>query len=416
MSLRPRFAGDGLLQLPSDVQVVRATGRDRQRGDVICALVGERIDPFERKVTDLLLAEAFARVDLSRPRKAREWYLAYGAVALGWLFPEDAAHGLRFAGPELTSQDTQAEILAQQGLVRWHLTSLARLTAHGSDAEEAWDPAWSSALLEGPDGQMVWLGAPVDVEAYRSPTTGPATPWPLPPGLPRLPVPQDAWSRYWGGYDLPVPDEDRRHARLGADRDGLLELQRRLIEPYLRQHASDRGPGGTPVPGSGRRQRQLWRELRAGARRARNAHLGLDPRAHLPAAPRGFAAGERGQTGGDLVPGVRAAVPDPRCPSLHVLYRPGAGALRAASTASRDARDRARAMTRRGPGEGSIYQRRSLGRLGPHRLRGREAHPPRHSRAEGRGDARWRSCGSKSSRAPCPTRGCGRSCTSGSTT
>jgi hypothetical protein len=234
VSLRPRFAGDGLLQLPSDVQVVRATGRDRQRGDVICALLGERIDPFEREGADLLLAEAFARVDLSRPRKARQWYLAHGAVAFGWLFPEDATHGLRFAGLELTSQDTEAEVLAQQGLVRWHLTSLARLTAHRVDAEASWDPAWSSALLEGPDGQALWIGAPVDVEAYRSPTIGPAMPWPLPPGLPRLPVSQDAWTRYWGGYGLPVPDDDGGHARLDTDHDGLLELQRRLIEPYLR--------------------------------------------------------------------------------------------------------------------------------------------------------------------------------------
>ena len=234
MSLRPRFAGDGLLQLPSDVQIVRATGRDRQRGDVISALIGERIDPFEREAADLLLAEAFARVDLSRPRKAREWYLAHGAVAFGWLFPEDAAHGLRFAGPQLTAQDTQAEVLAQQELVRWHLTSLARLTAHGSGVGEGWDPAWSSALLEGPDGQTLWMGAPIDVEAYRSPTITPAMPWPLPPGLPHLPVPLDAWTRSWGGYDLPVPDDDGRHARLDTDHVGLLELQRRLIEPYLR--------------------------------------------------------------------------------------------------------------------------------------------------------------------------------------
>ncbi len=53
---------------------------------------------FERKVTDLLLAEAFARVDLSRPRRARELYLTHGAIAFGWLFPEDPTHGLRFAG------------------------------------------------------------------------------------------------------------------------------------------------------------------------------------------------------------------------------------------------------------------------------------------------------------------------------
>ena len=137
MSLRPRFAGDGLLQLPSDIHVVRAAGRDTQPGDVICALRGEAIDPFERDAAGILLAEAFARVDLTRPRKAREWYLAHGAVAFGWLLPEDAVHGLRYVGLNLTSQDTEAEVLAQQRLVRWHLTSLARLTAHRTGAGEA---------------------------------------------------------------------------------------------------------------------------------------------------------------------------------------------------------------------------------------------------------------------------------------
>ena len=77
-------------------------------------------------------------------------------------------------------------------------------------------------------------GTDLDVEAYRSPTVAPATPWPLSAGLPRLPVPQDAWTRSWGGYDLPVPDDDGRHARLDTDHHGLLELQRRLIQPYLR--------------------------------------------------------------------------------------------------------------------------------------------------------------------------------------
>jgi hypothetical protein len=205
MSLRPRFAGDGLLQLPSDVHVVRAAGRDTQPGDVICALRGQPIDPFERDAAGILLAEAFARVDLTRPR---------------------------YVGLNLTSQDTEAEVLAQQRLVRWHLTSLARLTAHRTGAGQGWDPDWSSAFLEGPDDQTAWVGAPSDEEAYFSPTIG-LEPPALPAGLPRLPVPQEPWTRYWGGYDLPIPDPGERERRLPTDRGGLLELQRRLIEPYL---------------------------------------------------------------------------------------------------------------------------------------------------------------------------------------
>ena len=234
MSLRPRFAGDGLLVLPSDVTVVRAVGRAREPGDVLAALDGVRIDPFERDADDLLLAEAFARVDLSRPRLAREWYLAHGAVALHWLFG-DSSRPLHWVGLHLTSQDTRAEVLAQQRLVRWHLTSLARLSAHrpgGADHGD-WDPSWSMAVLVGPDGQGAWLGAPADVDARLPPLGPPAEAPRIPPELPRLPVPEDAWYRTWVGYDLPVFDPGERERRLPTDQDGLLELQRRLIEPYL---------------------------------------------------------------------------------------------------------------------------------------------------------------------------------------
>ena len=170
MSLRPRFAGEGRLVLPSDITVVRASGPSREPGDVLAALDGEQVDPFERDADDLLLAEAFARVDLSRPRLAREWYLAHGAVALRWLFG-DATRPLHWVGTHPTSQDTQAEVLAQQRLVRWHLTSLARLSAHrpGVADQGDWDPTWASAVIEGPDGQGAWLGAPLDVEASFSP-------------------------------------------------------------------------------------------------------------------------------------------------------------------------------------------------------------------------------------------------------
>ena len=207
MSLRPRFAGEGRLILPSDITVVRASGPSREPGDVLAALDGEQVDPFERDADDLLLAEAFARVDLARPRLAREWYLAHGAVALRWLFG-DATRPLHWVGTHPTSQDTQAEVLAQQRLVRWHLTSLARLSAHrpGVADQGDWDPTWSMAVIEGPDGQGAWLGAPPDAEASFSPRVPPLPDAPpIPPELPRLPVPEDAWYRTWVGYDLPIP-------------------------------------------------------------------------------------------------------------------------------------------------------------------------------------------------------------------
>ena len=40
-------------------------------------------DPFARRADGLLLAESFARLDLRRPRKARDWFLANGVPALG---------------------------------------------------------------------------------------------------------------------------------------------------------------------------------------------------------------------------------------------------------------------------------------------------------------------------------------------
>ena len=192
-----------------------------------------------------------------------EWYLAHGAVALRWLFG-DATRPLHWVGTHPTSQDTQAEVLAQQRLVRWHLTSLARLSAHrpGVADQGDWDPTWSMAVIEGPDGQGAWLGAPLDVEASFSPRVPPLPDAPpIPPELPRLPVPEDAWYRTWVGYDLPIPDPGERERRLPTDRDGLLELQRRLIEPYLASAvATDvrlvRGDEGLVV-----RETRIWGSL-----------------------------------------------------------------------------------------------------------------------------------------------------------
>ena len=154
VSLRPRFAGDGRLQVPEYVTIARA-GRDA--GDVRGEFVTAEIDPFERDADGLLLAEAFARFDLTRPRKARDWFLAHGGVNLGSLFPDDAREGEELIDGFLWYHDTRDEVLEQQRLVAWHLTSLARLTAHRAGATppdppggrtRAGTPAWSMAILE----------------------------------------------------------------------------------------------------------------------------------------------------------------------------------------------------------------------------------------------------------------------------
>ena len=137
-----------------------------------------------------------------------------------------------------------------------------------------------------------------------------------PAGARRMP-----WTRYWGATTGPSPTDERTHARLPTDRGGLLELQRRLIEPYLQSAvASDVRVerSGASSDGTG--------PSSSSARRASGARSWYPS----PTAPGGAATRQRGQAGSDLVPRVRGGVLDPRCPSLDVLHRPRAGALRAA--------------------------------------------------------------------------------------
>ncbi len=322
MSLRPRFAGDGRLQVPVYVTVQRA-GADA--GQVRAEFVPEEeCDPFERDPEGLLLSEAFARTDLTRPRKAREWYLAHGAVNLGSLFPDDASDGEVLVDGFLWCHDARDEIRRQQDLVRWHLTSLARLTAHRDlatppdpawRAHEGWDPAWSMAILD-LTGESLWIGAPVSSYGYFSDAVQRyATPRDLPgrrpdgneqpegrytdrdtarwvrehaewlrlgeEGVPRLWVPRSGWRDHWQvyGYDQRPPHGRRRWGRVSSDWHGLLELQRRLIEPYVRLAANfevevERERWWFRDPATGEldefiepelviRERRLWRSILA---------------------------------------------------------------------------------------------------------------------------------------------------------
>ena len=321
MSLRPRFAGDGRLLVPEYVTITRS-GRDA--GNVRGELVTEEGDPFERDADGLLLAEAFARFDFSRPRKAREWFLAHGAVNLGSLFPDDASEGEELIDGYLWFHDARDEILEQQRLVAWHLTSLTRLTIHRSGAtppdstwrpHDGWDAAWSMAILETP-GDALWVGAPVGWHGYftdaiqryaapdavpgratnpEEPTDGPRSrrdledwsrahdQWQrlVAADLPRLWVPRANWDDDWSvyGFDERPPHGRRRWGRLSSDWHGLLELQRRLIEPFVKRAANfevdvDRerwwveepdATGHTEViqPELLIRERRLWRSILA---------------------------------------------------------------------------------------------------------------------------------------------------------
>jgi hypothetical protein len=284
VSLRPRFARDGRVRLPWGVSIYRKGGSDGQPGDVVGEHGGRDSDPFERTSDGLLLAEAFARFDLTRPRKAQAWYAEHGVVALGSVFPDDAVHPEELLDGEEVFHDTREEVLEQQRLVRWHLTSLARLTTHRDQAQppdpswrphEGWEHRWAMAILPGSQVAL-WVGAPQGVyaritsEMQRYPRFEDVPGrrsledydldrftakqfveewWPrahetwrriTEAGLPRLWVPSEGWTEYWDDYEVDgvAPHGRSRYGRISGDWHGLLELQRRLIEPYVRRAAA----------------------------------------------------------------------------------------------------------------------------------------------------------------------------------
>ena len=276
MTLRPRFAGDGRLRLPDQVSVLRASG------DVVGEFGIRHHDPFGRTADGLLLAESFARFDFSRPRHAQQWLARHGVLDLAHLFPEDAAAAE--ATYEHRFRDPIAEVLTQQDNVRWHLLTLARLSAMreaagppppGTTAPAGWDPAWAQPALQAADGDLVWLGGTSYVETHVRPamrryegveqarrdgafggmTVDPAERdetdevwWAAARGtleriqrqqVPILWVPRIGWDDDWRHY-IPVGVELGPLSPVGplaADWQGLVELERRLLEPYVRRAA-----------------------------------------------------------------------------------------------------------------------------------------------------------------------------------
>lgn len=269
MSLRPRYAGTARLRLPDEVTIVAA---DDGPGQVEGRFGPTDWDPFERTdLEGLLVAESFARAHLERPDQVRWWYLLHGALDIEGLFPgpksrPDALGAVRF-------RDDLGDVLAEQALVRWHLEVLVRLTRKGELAETERDrfPA-----LRHPEGGVLWLGGRDDQErritaemaAYPRFEDRPgasreaAGQWNLGPiGVaeflevwwPRahaawehitsedvkvVPVPPGAWDHAWAAYDqvwgATVPGSSSLPI-IGHDRAGLLEVARRLLEPYVRR-------------------------------------------------------------------------------------------------------------------------------------------------------------------------------------
>lgn len=282
MSLRPRFASDGRLVLPAWVDVLgRASGRG-DRGDVVGEASFLGYDPFERVASDLLLAEEFARADLTERMAAKTWYEQHGVLDLQHFFPEDEFASRDYPVEESAFHDATSDVRQQQTNVRWHLMALVRLSDHLEDGQaslpgwapsEAWDARWAQPVIGG-HGDLTWLGAGTNEEAHIEPLMQhaaspqdifrgtPLTELNLPGGLkprqyerwwkaahaayerilaegiPILWVPRAQWEREWYGYNIDErPSARWPVGRLSSDWWGLVELERRLLTPYIRRAA-----------------------------------------------------------------------------------------------------------------------------------------------------------------------------------
>ncbi len=234
MRTRPRYGAEGFLLRATDVAVVWEPGpggRPWIVGDHGAGLVPGRppfIDPYARVAgTDLLLAEDLARSDLGDPAAAVDWCRGRGSLSL-WVFWGDqgwpaerpaAARGRAFADP-------LDAVVTMQASVRWFIDAIARL----SGPADAFDPAWTDIVIEGPEG-WVRASCPPGAPCMR------LEPVPGRPGdLPLVRVPPAAWERTWAGVAAgeDVSGPIAWGASLTADRAGLLELARRLLEPWLK--------------------------------------------------------------------------------------------------------------------------------------------------------------------------------------
>lgn len=277
MSSRPRLGGEGRLRLPDDV----AVGLE----GAVNGVFGIRdYDPFARTDEDLLLAESFARFDFRRPPEAQDWFVAHGVIDIAWLFPDVYVYEHQTAFAD-RSGDLLEDVEEQQRSVRWHLQALARLSAEGAragprrsdrQAHEGWDPRWAEVALRSPHGAVVWIGQTMDfdgqipllmqrharhqdvpaeeLKGFRAEYNGvhfeiaTKTWWPQAhaawqriqrEGIPVLWVPRRAMYERWPWDEAPLdPHRELSELRgLGTDWHGLMELERRLLRPYVQRAA-----------------------------------------------------------------------------------------------------------------------------------------------------------------------------------
>jgi len=286
MSHRPRLAGDGRLRVPEKVVY--------DQDDFVHVHLSDDVsDPFEWTGDRLLLSESFVRTDFRDKRAARLWLHRHGAVdRLGVV--GRTANSLDFFGkPEPPSGEIWEHVVdveAEQANVRWHLTTLERLSTHRED--RAWDPSWGHVVIDGPDGDLVVGGPdagaelmhPLVVDSLRRDPTlsrelrqrmdeqtrlhAATGDWPT------VAVGETGWVGYWrgasGDHGVHLPEDARRKARvLGTTWDETVELASLLIEPYVaeaveRRFAIAREPRETHIGERAvlvPREERTWRSI-----------------------------------------------------------------------------------------------------------------------------------------------------------
>lgn len=151
MSHRPRVAGDGSLLMPDQVSYERSAYR--------AELSPRSRDPFGWTTDRLLLAEAFARLDLRDPTACRDWFEANGMVDAYWLTGINTDIGRFGPVPAMGSSvaDHELAVASEQRSVAWHLGLLGLLSE--TRASKEWDPAWGRVVLDGAAEGLI-IGGP----------------------------------------------------------------------------------------------------------------------------------------------------------------------------------------------------------------------------------------------------------------
>jgi hypothetical protein len=250
MSQRPRLAGDGRLLLPSKVAV-------DHHGFLHGRLSDRSIDPFDWTGERLLLAESFARLDLTDRATSKRWFVQHGMIDRAAFVgpPSEVINDdwLTERGHEELA-DHRGDIEAEQDNVSWHLATLARLSDRRSTRE--WDPTWGQLIVDGPEGDLVVGGAdagarlmlPTTIDLLRREfADDPARQREVDEaerrlaatdGWPIVEVGESFWYDVWDrGEDSPggpLPSDPAEKARvLGSTWDHAVALERLLIVPYV---------------------------------------------------------------------------------------------------------------------------------------------------------------------------------------